>query len=232
MTGTRPGIQAWYNQFIGVDPSDPDHVYVGLEEVYETTDAGATWTAVGPYWNFGLPCGDGRSGQLPEDHAPGPARRRVRRQPGLGRQRRRHLQPRPGRRDAVGRTTTPGCDTLQYYYGGAGEVKGGLAYSGGLQDNGGSLLLPGRGHHGVPVRRRRRRRHREPDRRLQDRARVRGQRHVARPRTAASPTAAPTPGGRSRRRAARSRTRRTRATRTRGSSRRSRPTRRRRTTTG
>ena len=53
-------------------------------------------------------------------------------------------------RDLVGATQwddhNTGLDTLQYYYGGAGAVKGGLAYSGGLQDNGGSLLFPGRRH--------------------------------------------------------------------------------------
>ena len=38
----RPGVQAWYNNFIEVDPTDADHVYLGLEEVYETTDGGAT----------------------------------------------------------------------------------------------------------------------------------------------------------------------------------------------
>jgi hypothetical protein len=43
------GIQAWYNQAIGIDPTDPDHVYVGLEELYETTDAGDSWVTAGPY---------------------------------------------------------------------------------------------------------------------------------------------------------------------------------------
>ena len=51
-----PGVQAWYNQFLQVDPTDPNHVYAGLEEVYETKDGGATWTTVGPYWNFAFPC--------------------------------------------------------------------------------------------------------------------------------------------------------------------------------
>jgi hypothetical protein len=43
-----PGSQAHYNQAIGVDPGDPDHLYVGLEELYETTDAGGSWIAAGP----------------------------------------------------------------------------------------------------------------------------------------------------------------------------------------
>lgn len=54
--GYQPGIQAWYDQYVQVDPSDPNHVYLGLEEIYESTDAGVHWTTISPYWNFGLPC--------------------------------------------------------------------------------------------------------------------------------------------------------------------------------
>src|SRR5215472_7887498 len=54
--GYGPGIQAWYNQFLAVDPANKDHVYVGLEEVYETQNAGADWNTVGRYWNFGFGC--------------------------------------------------------------------------------------------------------------------------------------------------------------------------------
>lgn len=54
--GYQPGVQAWYNQFIGVDPTNAQHVYVGLEEVYESWDGGSTWQAIGRYWNFGLSC--------------------------------------------------------------------------------------------------------------------------------------------------------------------------------
>ncbi|MCL1869344.1 MAG: hypothetical protein FWF90_02895 [Promicromonosporaceae bacterium] len=54
--GYGPGIQAWYNQFLVVDPANKDHVYAGLEEVYETQNAGAGWNTVGPYWNFGFSC--------------------------------------------------------------------------------------------------------------------------------------------------------------------------------
>src|SRR5215208_791974 len=54
--GYSPGIQAWYNQFITVDPADANHVYVGLEEVYETKDGGTSWSTVGPYWNFYFGC--------------------------------------------------------------------------------------------------------------------------------------------------------------------------------
>ncbi|MDQ1727109.1 MAG: hypothetical protein QOK14_1154, partial [Frankiaceae bacterium] len=54
--GYGPGIQAWYNQFLAVDPNNADHVYAGLEEVYETTNGGSNWNTVGPYWNFYFSC--------------------------------------------------------------------------------------------------------------------------------------------------------------------------------
>ena len=49
-------MQAWYNQFLTVDPTNADHVYAGLEEVYETHNGGSSWTTPGPYWNFSFPC--------------------------------------------------------------------------------------------------------------------------------------------------------------------------------
>jgi hypothetical protein len=54
--GYGPGIQAWYNQFLAVDPSNKDHLYLGLEEVYETQNGGAGWNTIAPYWNFGFSC--------------------------------------------------------------------------------------------------------------------------------------------------------------------------------
>jgi hypothetical protein len=54
--GYGPGIQAWYNQFLAVDPGNKNHVYLGLEEVYETQNAGAGWNTIAPYWNFGFRC--------------------------------------------------------------------------------------------------------------------------------------------------------------------------------
>ena len=54
--GFAPGVQAWYNQFLAVDPANKDHLYLGLEEVYETLDAGSQWNTVGRYWNFGFSC--------------------------------------------------------------------------------------------------------------------------------------------------------------------------------
>jgi hypothetical protein len=51
----QPGVQAFYNQFLTVDPNNSKHVYLGLEEVFQTWDAGAHWKAIAPYWNFSLP---------------------------------------------------------------------------------------------------------------------------------------------------------------------------------
>jgi sugar lactone lactonase YvrE len=50
------GVQAWYNQDIAVDPSNPDHVYIGLEEVFESTNAGSSWITASPYWNYPFAC--------------------------------------------------------------------------------------------------------------------------------------------------------------------------------
>ncbi|MEO6790667.1 MAG: hypothetical protein ABI187_06825, partial [Ornithinibacter sp.] len=54
--GYSVGVQAWYNQFLTVDPANHDHVWAGLEEVFETTDAGSHWSTPSPYWNFYYPC--------------------------------------------------------------------------------------------------------------------------------------------------------------------------------
>lgn len=42
-----PGAGPNFYQTIGVDPTDPEHLYVGLGELYETTDGGRTWVAAG-----------------------------------------------------------------------------------------------------------------------------------------------------------------------------------------
>jgi hypothetical protein len=56
LLGYKPGIQAWYNQSLIVDPANANHVYMGLEELYETKNGGNRWQTIGPYWNFNLPC--------------------------------------------------------------------------------------------------------------------------------------------------------------------------------
>lgn len=140
--GYAPGVQAWYNQFIAVDPTDADHVYVGLEEVFETTDGGTTWKTIGPYWNFTLPCYANGADTCPktthpDQHAIAFAGNTVYVGNDGGvwsRDKRNH--------EIEWNDLNATLRTLQYYYAGAGRVSGGDAVWGGLQDNGESLLLP------------------------------------------------------------------------------------------
>jgi hypothetical protein len=63
-----PGVQAWYDQWISVDPKDDNRVLVGLEEVYEAISNQygpglAQWRTVSRYWNGcaalnGIDCSD------------------------------------------------------------------------------------------------------------------------------------------------------------------------------
>jgi hypothetical protein len=146
--GYHPGVQAWYNQFLTVDPADPNHLFLGLEEAFESTDGGQTWNAVGPYWNFGMPCASGPLGldgcpptTHPDQHAALVANGQV------------YVGNDGGVYTRGLDSTSPfssintGYRTLQYYYADAGPVtvKGGTkdAIWGGLQDNGVSLLSPG-----------------------------------------------------------------------------------------
>lgn len=154
--GYRPGVQAWYNNFVEVDPGNPRHVYLGLEEVYETEDGGATWKTIGPYWNFGFDCFD------PADPAGGcpatthPDQHSIAIAGGTvligndGGVYTRPLAPAASKEDALGHATdwrnhNATLRTLQYYSVGAGKDPNGrgFAVAGGLQDNGGSLLRAG-----------------------------------------------------------------------------------------
>ena len=147
-TSYAPGVQAWYNQAIGVDPHDPDHVYVGLEEVYETTDGGTSWHTIGPYWNFTIKCYKGGPEACP--NTTHPDQHAVAFGKGVvymgndGGVYRRSLSDhaRGGWTDL-----NNGLHTLQYYFAGAGRaigrpVSGDMVW-GGLQDNGVSLIVPG-----------------------------------------------------------------------------------------
>ncbi|BCJ50629.1 hypothetical protein Asp14428_21040 [Actinoplanes sp. NBRC 14428] len=150
------GVQAWYNNFVEVDPGDPRHFYVGLEEVYETEDGGATWKTVGPYWNLGFDCYDPAQADggcpattHPDQHSIAVSGGRVL----IGNDGGVYARPlAPGRstEDAAGHATdwtnhNAGLRTLQYYSAGTGRDpdRRGFAVAGGLQDNGGSLLRAG-----------------------------------------------------------------------------------------
>jgi hypothetical protein len=149
--GYGPGVQAWYNQFLTVDPTNPNHVYLGLEEVYESYDAGVSWAAVGPYWNFYFPCWDVDPAKNtcpptthPDQHDAMFANGRVYVSNDGG------VYSRPAQSHAVNanNNATDWADhnatlrSLQYYAASAGtdKTKGGVVLSGGLQDNGGSIL--------------------------------------------------------------------------------------------
>ncbi|HVB46383.1 MAG TPA: hypothetical protein VNF47_27250 [Streptosporangiaceae bacterium] len=146
LSGGTPGAQAWYNQAIIVDPSNDSHVFVDLEEVFETSDAGATWFATGPYWNFPYPCW---SADPTKDTCPNTVHADQ------------HALAISGGTlytgDDGGVYAHPLADvdvvkwadlnatlhTLEYYYAAVGRAPGGgVDIWGGLQDNGVSLLSP------------------------------------------------------------------------------------------
>lgn len=156
-SGYMPGIQAWYNQFLTVDPSDPQHVYAGLEEVHETKDGGSTWSAVGPYWNFGFPCwsidpakqtGDCNQTTHPDQHGVAIGRYHGKSFVYVGNDGGVYRRPVDGAQDSSGHATDwtslndGTIDTLQYYSVGIGKdlTYGGVSVTGGLQDNGQSML--------------------------------------------------------------------------------------------
>jgi hypothetical protein len=148
--GYRPGIQAWYNQVIAVDPGDAYHVYVGLEEIFETRNGGVSWNATGPYWNFGFRCWSifDASNSCPDTIHPDQhsiafdnSNVYIGDDGGL------YTRPINGQINSEGHATdwqslNANLRALQYYSVGVGTVTGGVAVAGGLQDNGGSLLLP------------------------------------------------------------------------------------------
>ena len=149
-TGYKPGVQAWYNQFLVVDPASADHLYVGLEEVYESTDAGKSWVTAAPYWNLTLKCFDlGATdfGGCPntshsDQHAATIAGGTV----WIGNDG--GVFSRPTSVHTAGGSWTDhnkNLGTLQYYYADSGvdPASGKTVFWGGLQDNGTSKLIEG-----------------------------------------------------------------------------------------
>jgi hypothetical protein len=142
------GSQSWYDQYVTVDPRDATHVYVGLKEVYETSNSGSMWISVGPYWNFGKPCWSFDPAKNtcpltthPDQHAAfvapdGTAY--------FGNDGGMYSRPASLRGVVKWRDLNATLHSLQYYYAGIGRWPGGGdAIWGGLQDNGTSLLKPG-----------------------------------------------------------------------------------------
>jgi hypothetical protein len=155
--GYMPGVQAWYNQFLTVDPSNADHVYAGLEEVYESTNGGGKWSTVGPYWNFNFPCwnidpskqtGDCNPTTHSDQHGVAIGKYHGKSYVYVGNDGGAYRRPLNGSQDADGHATDwtslndGTIDTLQYYSVGIGKDldHGGVSVTGGLQDNGQSEL--------------------------------------------------------------------------------------------
>ena len=171
--GYGPGIQSWYNQFLVVDPSNPEHVIAGLEEVFETTNGGSTWNAVGPYWNFYFSCWatdslyppdatvPNRCPQTthPDQHSAAFGTAGGKTYLFVGNDGGVYRRPLLGKVNGNGNATDwqslndGTIDALQYYAVGIGTANGSnprtpagsgdVIVSGGLQDNGGSILRIG-----------------------------------------------------------------------------------------
>ncbi|MFZ0324294.1 MAG: glycosyl hydrolase [Actinomycetes bacterium] len=147
--GYQPGIQAWYNRMVAVDPNNHDHVYIGLEEVYESRNAGTSWQTVGRYWNFGLDCWSADNAQNtcdgnvvhPDQHSISIANGKVY----VGNDGGVYARRLDGtQRSWTSLSTSGQLDALQYYGIGIGDLpNGGTGVWGGLQDNGVSLLQSG-----------------------------------------------------------------------------------------
>ncbi len=139
LDGYHVGIQSWYNQALAVDPTNPLHVFVSLEEVFQTTDGGATFTTASPYWNYGLSCGTSCPLTThPDQHAVAVAGDTVLIANDGG------VYSRPSSVVGYGHWNdlNDTLHTLQYYDAAAGASGRGTGYWGGLQDNGTSVLLP------------------------------------------------------------------------------------------
>ena len=154
--GYGVGVQAWYNQFLTVDPANSDHVWAGLEEVFETKDAGSHWSAVSPYWNFSFGCWNVDDAKNtcplaghPDQHSVAVGTRNGTPVVFFGNDGGVYRRPVNGKVNANGNatdlesTTADGTlDALQYYSVSVGQepTGGGVVVSGGLQDNGASNL--------------------------------------------------------------------------------------------
>lgn len=151
-SGYGVGVQAWYNQDLAVDPANPDHVYAGLEEVFESTDAGGTWVTASPYWNYGLACATTTAGcpntTHPDQHAMMITNGKIVIGNDGG------VYSRPLSDDQEYGDWTDLNATLrswQYYDARAGKIGKATAVWGGLQDNGTSVLIQGRSQMAEPA---------------------------------------------------------------------------------
>jgi sugar lactone lactonase YvrE len=140
-SGYGVGVNTWYNQDLAVDPANAGHVYLGLEEVFETSDGGATWDAASPYWNYGLACNPGCPDVThPDQHAVMITGGKV----VIGNDGGVYSRPLSATGDGGWSDLNATLRNLQYYDARAGNLPtGGVGIWGGLQDNGTALLDPG-----------------------------------------------------------------------------------------
>ncbi len=143
-SGYGVGVQSWYNQVLAVDPNNPDHVYAGLEEVFESTNGGSTWVTASPYWNYGLACGASCPNTThPDQHAMMITDGKI----VIGNDGGVYSRPLSDAKQYGGWTDLNSTlRTLQYYDARAGEIGQngfGLGVWGGMQDNGTSVLDTG-----------------------------------------------------------------------------------------
>lgn len=152
MPGYHVGVQSWYNQVLAVDPRNPMHVYVSLEEVFETNDGGKTFDTASQYWNYGLACGTScPPATHPDQHALALTSNR---QVVIGNDGGVYRRPMSvtGYGSWVDLNNT--LRTLQYYDAAAGKSGPSsqrTAYWGGLQDNGTSALFPNKARNIEPA---------------------------------------------------------------------------------
>ena len=146
-SGGTPGQQAWYNQAIAVDPVNPGHVFVDLEEVFESTDGGSSWSTIGPYWNFPLACWSEIPSQDTCPLTPHSDQHALLISGGTlftGNDGGVYSHPLADTGQVKWRDLNATLHTLQYYSAGVGhDPSGGYDIWGGLQDNGTSLLRTG-----------------------------------------------------------------------------------------
>ena len=140
-SGYGVGVQAWYNQDLAVDPSNPDHVYAGLEEVFESANGGSSWITASPYWNYAFACdatGTCPNTTHPDQHAMMITAGKIVIGNDGG------VYSRPLSDDSADGNWTDLNATLhswQYYDARAGKLPGGgTQVIGGLQDNGTSVV--------------------------------------------------------------------------------------------
>ena len=141
--GYDPGVQAWYNQNLAVDPSDANHVFLGLEEEYQSFDGGQTFATISPYWNYNFACdtsGTCPKTTHPDEHAIAISGSTllIGNDGGVYSRALENAAPKGGWTDL-----NASLHVLQYYDAEAGKAKHGAGIWGGLQDNGTTVLFPG-----------------------------------------------------------------------------------------